>query len=70
MIDLFFQKKNVLHLPKNIFEVVNYVKSSILKFKPNLILSLHAGWGKRDGEIQLLLMKKIIKVLINTKQQK
>jgi len=40
-----FSEQNLLDLPDDIFKKINFVKREMKSFKPDLVLSLHAGWG-------------------------
>ncbi len=40
-----FSNYNKLNVPKEYFEKIKDIKNKILNIKPNLLLSLHAGWG-------------------------
>ncbi|WP_456397296.1 M99 family carboxypeptidase catalytic domain-containing protein [Desulfurobacterium sp.] len=40
-----FSKSNSLQLPEDVFRKIGFVKKEIEEFKPDFVLSLHAGWG-------------------------
>ena len=40
-----FSKINKLDLPQSVYQKINYIKKSIKDFNPDVVLSLHSGWG-------------------------